>query len=193
MDSSHSIRHSIRQQRQALAPGINRLHGEAVARRLVSLLLFRKAMRIGVYLSVKGELDTAPVIKLARTQRKSLYLPVLHPFLHGRLLFCRWNAGDRLVMNRYGIGEPECRSTTLLHPRSLDIVFVPLVAFDAHRNRVGMGGGYYDRTFGYLKSFRQWQRPLLVGIAHQFQQVESIDVSAWDVPLDLVITESMLL
>ena len=192
MTSSNSIRHSVRQQRQALDPGINSRHGEAVAARLARMLLFRKATRIGIYLSVKGELDTAPVIKLARTQGKLLYLPVLHPFLHGRLLFCRWDAGSRLVKNRFGIEEPECRSTTLLHPRSLDLVFVPLVAFDAERNRVGMGGGYYDRTFGYLKSFRQWQRPLLVGVAHQFQQVDNIEAADWDVPLDLAITESML-
>ena len=190
MSSTNSIRSSIRKQRRALTSETNRRHGEAVARRLAHLLPFRKAKRIGLYLSVNGELDTKALISLARKQGKSLYLPVLHPFLHGRLLFCRWDKGGRLVRNRFGIEEPVCSSSRLKHLRGLDFVIVPLVAFDTNRNRIGMGGGYYDRTFYYAKSFRQWKRPMLVGVAHQFQQVEYIDASALDVLLDLIVTES---
>jgi 5-formyltetrahydrofolate cyclo-ligase len=188
--SPASIRKAIRSKRQLLSAKENRLHGECVSRHLASLAAFRRASRVAVYLSVNGELDTAPLIERLHLERKQLYLPVLHPFRHGRLLFCQWDGKHALFANRFGINEPQCRSTTLMMTlRKLDIVIVPLVAFDTALNRIGMGGGYYDRTFGYARSFRRWKRPLLIGVAHWFQQVEKIEPSSWDVTLDYVITE----
>lgn len=192
MLSVNTIRTSIRQQRNALSKSANRLHGEAVAARLGRLSAFRKASRIGIYLPVNGELDTWPLIDFSRSLGKQLYLPVLHPFRHGHLFFCEWKPDTSLVINRFGIEEPVCTSSSLASLRYLDIVIVPLVAFDASKQRIGMGGGFYDRTFGYGRSFKQWKRPLLAGVAHSFQQVDAIDASAWDVPLDLVITETAL-
>jgi len=190
MSSPASIRSAIRLQRQSLSARDNRLHGLSVSRHLASLPLFRKAKRVAAYLSVNGELDTRPLIEHLLRTRKRLYLPVLHPFRHGRLLFCHWDGKRALVRNRYGIREPRCTSRTLAPSvRRLDVVIVPLVAFDTSLNRIGMGGGYYDRTFGYARSSCRWKRPVLVGVAHRFQQVEKIEASAWDVRLDVVITE----
>lgn len=191
--SPASIRKAIRSRRQSLYAKENRSHGESVSRHLASLAAFRRARRVAVYLSVNGELDTAPLIERLLLKRKQLYLPVLHPFRQGRLLFCQWDGKHPLLANRFGISEPQCRSTTLMMTlRKLDIVIVPLVAFDNALNRIGMGGGYYDRTFGYARSFGRWKRPLLIGVAHRFQQVEKIEPSPWDVSLDYVITEEGL-
>ncbi|MEJ2316935.1 MAG: 5-formyltetrahydrofolate cyclo-ligase [Gammaproteobacteria bacterium] len=193
MTSPASIRKVIRSRRQSLSTKENRSHGESVSRHLASLAAFRRARRIAVYLSVNGELDTAPLIQQLLLKRKRLYLPVLHPFRHGRLLFCHWDGKRALVRNRYGIREPRCTSLTLAPSvHRLDVIIVPLVAFDASLNRIGMGGGYYDRTFGYARSFRRWKRPLLIGVAHHFQQVEKIEASDWDVRLDCVVTEEGL-
>ena len=193
MTSPFSIRKAIRSRRKSLSAKENRSHGESVSRHLASLAVFRRARRIAVYLSVNGELDTAPLIERLLLKRKRLYLPVLHPFRHGRLLFCQWDGKRSLVPNRYGISEPRCTSGTLAPSvRRLDVIIVPLVAFDVSLNRIGMGGGYYDRTFGYARSSGRWKRPLLIGVAHRFQQVDRIEAAAWDVPLDYVVTEEGL-
>lgn len=190
MSSQPSIRSAIRIQRQSLSARNNRLHGLSVSRHLASLAIFRKAKHVAAYLSVNGELDTTPLIDHLLREHKRLYLPVLHPFRHGRLLFCHWDGKRTLVRNRYGIREPRCTSRTLAPSvRRLDVIIMPLVAFDTSLNRIGMGGGYYDRTFGYARSFRTWKRPLLIGVAHGFQRVEKIEPSAWDVRLDCVVTE----
>jgi 5-formyltetrahydrofolate cyclo-ligase len=193
MSSPASIRSAIRIQRQSLSARNNRLHGLSVSRHLASYAVVRKAKHVAAYLSVDGELDTAPLIEHLLREHKRLYLPVLHPFRHGRLFFCHWDGKRVLVRNRYGIREPGCTSRTLAPSvRRLDVIIVPLVAFDTALNRIGMGGGYYDRTLGYARSFSRWKRPFLIGVAHRFQQVEKIEASDWDVRLDCVITEEGL-
>jgi 5-formyltetrahydrofolate cyclo-ligase len=193
MSSPASIRSAIRIQRQSLSARNNRLHGLSVSRHLASYAVVRKAKHVAAYLSVDGELDTAPLIEHLLREHKRIYLPVLHPFRHGRLLFCHWDGKRALVRNRYGIREPGCTSRTLAPSvRRLDVIIVPLVAFDTALNRIGMGGGYYDRTLGYARSFSRWKRPFLIGVAHRFQQVEKIEASDWDVRLDCVITEEGL-
>ena len=73
--------------------------------------------------------------------------------------------------------------------RQLDVVIAPLVAFDESLNRLGMGGGYYDRTFAFRKRARVLRRPVLIGVAYSFQRVDRLQPENWDVPLDVVITE----
>ena len=140
MTSPASIRKVIRSRRKALSAKENRSHGESVSRHLAALAVVRKAKRVAPYLPVNGELDTAPLIEHLLHEHKRLYLPVLHPFRHGRLLFCHWDGRRGLVRNRYGIREPRCTSRTLAPSvRRLDVVIVPLVAFDASLNRIGAG------------------------------------------------------
>ena len=79
-----------------------------------------------------------------------------------------------------------------MKPWALDLVITPLVAFDAEGNRMGMGGGYYDRSFAWRKRRRIWRGPMLVGYAYELQKLNSIRASDWDVPMDAVVTESAL-
>lgn len=113
-------------------------------------------------------------------------MPVLRK---NRLLFAPWDDSSDWEENRYGIPEPLCRHRDLLTPRQLDVVVVPLVAFDDSLNRLGMGGGYYDRTFAFRKRAGALRRPLLIGVAYSFQRVDALQAQSWDVPLDVVITE----
>lgn len=92
--------------------------------------------------------------------------------------------------NVYGIPEPRYRNRRIHHAVELDLLLVPLVGFDASCNRLGMGGGFYDHTLAHLSHARHYRRPKLIGVAHECQRVDAIERFPWDVPLDLVITET---
>lgn len=95
--------------------------------------------------------------------------------------------------NQYGISEPDIPISHQLKPIELDIVLMPLVAFDLNGNRLGMGGGFYDRSFSFLMRRKSNKKPRLIGVAYDFQEIETLDSDSWDVPLDAVVTESRLI
>ena len=106
-----------------------------------------------------------------------------------KLDFAAFEPDTQLGPNKYGIPEPVAGRPACIQPRQLDLVLMPLVAFDATGNRLGMGGGYYDRTFSYLRYRSHWRKPFLAGIAFDFQQVPAIAARQWDVPLGKVVTD----
>ena len=192
MVSKYALRRQLRLARAGLTRR-EQLHASArAARRLAQTLRFRRTESIALYMAADDELDPAPLVRLARRDGKACYLPVLHPFLHGRLVFGAWQANTVLRPNRYGIPEPIVRRR-VIKPRHLDLVVVPLLGFDATGARLGMGGGYYDRTFAYRVRCPGWRRPLLVGYAHACQQVERLPRAVWDIPLDWVVTDQALM
>lgn len=158
----------------------------------MSLRRFLAAKRIALYLTADGELDPLPVLKQASAMGKQCYLPVLHPVGHRRLWFAGWKPGDDLRANRYNIPEPIWTPASLVKPWALDLVIVPLVAFDSNGGRMGMGGGYYDRSFAWRSRRRNWRGPLLVGYGYELQKIKHVSMQSWDVPMDAVITESTL-
>jgi len=95
-----------------------------------------------------------------------------------------------LEPNFYGIPEP--RPIELIDPRTLDLVLTPLVAFDGSGHRIGMGGGYYDRSFAFLRRRRYWRKPHLLGLAYELQKLPAIIPNDWDIPLDAVATEARI-
>ena len=113
---------------------------------------------------------------------------MLHPFTPGHLLFLRYTATTPMTRNRYGIAEPELDVQQVLPHSMLDIICTPLVAFDEAGNRLGMGGGYYDRTLACWHEHQLGPRPL--GLAHDCQQVDAVPQAQWDVPLPQIITPS---
>lgn len=118
------------------------------------------------------------------------FLPVLRRHAAGRLWFVRWRPPDRLRPNRFGILEPSARRGAIRPAWHLDLVLLPLVGFDDRCNRLGMGGGYYDRSLAWLRQRQHWRRPRLIGLAHECQRLEHIEPRRWDVPLDAVVTEA---
>lgn len=119
------------------------------------------------------------------------YLPVLKPAPQKHLWFAPHRLGDPLQPNRYGIPEPDTNRHPPLPLRQLDIILMPLVGFDEKLNRLGMGGGYYDRSLAFLHH-SQWRRPRLIGIAHECQKVNQLIPAPWDIPMDALVTEKML-
>jgi 5-formyltetrahydrofolate cyclo-ligase len=163
--------------------------GQLVARNADSYLHLRPGLRVAIYLSLPTELDTAPLIALARNRNCTLYVPRIDRHSLGRRMrFVELTGPQR--RNRLGIHEPEGGVT--IGARWLDVVFLPLVGFDACGVRLGMGGGYYDRAFAFRRWRTAWHAPRLIGLAYSFQQVESLTAAAHDVRLDAVVTEERI-
>jgi 5-formyltetrahydrofolate cyclo-ligase len=93
------------------------------------------------------------------------------------------------VPNRFGIPEPAVARRDWRSARRLDVIVAPLVAFDRSGRRLGMGGGWYDRTLGFRRFHASFRRPWFIGLAYGFQEVARLEADAWDVPMDAVITE----
>ena len=178
------LRTEIRQRRKNLTPGQQADFALQAAERIISHPKILAAKTVSVFLSFDGELDTAPLIARLWQEGKQLCLPVLHPFSPHHLLFLRYAPDTPLVRNRLKILEPRLDVTQVIPLSRLDIILTPLVAFDNHGQRLGMGGGFYDRTLEH------WQDrgPYPIGLAHDCQQVDALPAEHWDVPLPEVIT-----
>ena len=193
MDARQKIRQNIRKQRRALTLRERDEYAEQLAAHFTSTKLFRNARRIALYLANDGELDPVFIQLAAESMGKTCYLPVLLAPFANRLMFARYNFGDALVSNCFGIGEPVVAAGDRVSSRELDLVLMPLVAFDDMGNRIGMGGGFYDRTFSFLSTRTIWRKPALVGLAYGFQEQKKIPHQSWDVPLHYVATENQLI
>jgi 5-formyltetrahydrofolate cyclo-ligase len=186
------LRHELRNQRRQLTPQTLQRHSRQLQRLASNCNAFRHSRRIAFYLASRGEIDPHPLMMLALKAGKQVYLPILRSRPSNSLWFSAYRPGDRLANNCYGIPEPVMHSRRIVMPWSLDMVFVPLVAFDRSGNRLGMGGGYYDRTFAFRRMRSHWRGPKLIGLAHEFQRVEQLLNQVWDIPLDGVITEQRI-
>ena len=180
------IRQQIRQRRRALTPEQQTQFALLAADRMMAYPPVLLAQTVAVFLSFDGELDTRPLIDQLWRAGKRVYLPVLHPFSPGNLLFLHYHPSSDLVVNRLNIREPKLDVRDVLPLSQLDVLVTPLVAFDAAGQRLGMGGGFYDRT---LQNWRQ-HRLQPVGYAHDCQQVDALPTEQWDIPLPAVITPS---
>jgi len=186
--SCRRLRQSIRQQRRALSQDEASFCAELLAQRTARHTLVLQSQRIAAYLAADGEIDPGPLMQSLWELGKTIYLPVLVPFSNGKLWFAEFNPTDSLAFNRFGIPEPVRRR--LIKSCALDLVLTPLVAFDSSGHRIGMGGGYYDRSFAFLRRRQHWRKPRLLGLAYELQKQTSIEPNDWDIPLDAVATEA---
>lgn len=162
----------------------------AVAARIARVVHLHQGARVGAYLTTGSELDTAPLLELARRRGWRMYVPVIVGARSAQMRFAPLNGELRL--NRFGIAEPQTKPSTWLAARWLDLVFVPLLAVGPHGERLGSGAGFYDRAFAHRLHRHTWHKPVLIGIAFDCQRIESLPLADWDVPLDALITERAL-
>ncbi len=182
-DPRQALRQQLRQQRRDIPAAQRIAAAETLAENLLALPFADVSGPVGGYWAMDGE------IALHRWQ---MQLPPQQtyclPVLHGKLLrFAPWRPGQALVSNRYGIPEPDVDPAQALLPEQMALVLAPLVGFDPHCRRLGMGGGWYDRSFAFRQ--RQPAPPWLVGVGFSAQQVPSLPVEDWDVAVDAICTE----
>jgi 5-formyltetrahydrofolate cyclo-ligase len=186
------IRATIRARRRELTPSQRAEASQRIAHLAQASGLLRPGRRIAVYLAQGSEVDCGPLIELARRRRCILYLPRITSYRQRRMEFVRFCANTPLRVNRHGIAEPIGPGAPRIALRSLDLVFLPLVAFDSRGWRLGSGAGYYDRRLQSLLQGGPWRRPRLIGVAYEFQRVPPLAPARWDVPMDAVITDAAM-
>ena len=189
--SRKALRSELRTARRGLTDAEQRDAAQRIVQRLTSLPQIQNAQNIASYLSNDGELDLSHVHDWCWQQNKTVHLPVLHPFAKQHLLMLAYSPATPMTLNHFGISEPALNSTLVCPLSKLDVILLPLVGFDKHANRLGMGGGFYDRS---LAPYRDSDtRPLLIGIAHDCQQVDALPTESWDIPLDGIVTPSQII
>ncbi|RAO78302.1 5-formyltetrahydrofolate cyclo-ligase [Dyella jiangningensis] len=184
------LRRQLAEQRRALTPPQRIAAAQGLRRSLEQLPEYLTDARVAGYWACDGELPLNLVIPPLATRGQQFLLPVIGP--NRQLRFAPWQSGEDVQPNRHGIPEP-ASPRELLEPFQLDLVLVPLLAFDRRGNRLGTGGGYYDRAFAFLNEQVRPTEPLLVGVAYGFQELPEIAEEPWDVPLDFIATDRELI
>lgn len=187
-NSRKELRKEMRDRRRQLTASEQAYFADLLAHWFSKTPLFLNSHRIAFYISNDGELDLLPLMLIALSMKKRCFLPVLGSVSRPHLRFAPYTPEVDMRFNKFGIPEPVNPLNKILKPFNMDLVLTPLVAFDQLGNRLGMGGGYYDKTFSFLTHRNRWSSPRLVGVAHDFQKVEHIHSENWDVPLNAVIT-----
>ena len=184
--SQSVIRAAAKARRAQLTSSQRQEASTKIAEKLFGTTIFRSSSNIACYVSLDAEVSTRSIIERAWQQKKRVFAPIAEK--HFILRFRQFDNERDLFTNNIGLREP-------IHGRparsdEFDLVIVPLVAFDSHRNRIGMGGGYYDRTFSFLANNAENTKPALIGLAFDCQRVEKIHANPWDIPLCQVFTET---
>ncbi|MCW5572815.1 MAG: 5-formyltetrahydrofolate cyclo-ligase [Steroidobacteraceae bacterium] len=181
------LRAALRERRRALDAAARTRLSRAIVRQLLRALgPAARGARIAGYAALPEEPDITPALDALLRRGAQIYLPRITSYRRHTMVFAA--AGGALRGNRHGIPEPASGSV-VLRAQALDIVLAPLVGFDRHGTRLGMGGGYYDRAFAFRRRRHTPARPRLIGIAFACQQVDALPGAAHDVRLDAVITE----
>lgn len=187
--SRQQLRRDMRARRRNLSEAEQLSASEKLVAQIKYFRPFKRAHRIALYVPNDGEMDAMRIAPIAVSQNKLCYLPVVRRHSARPLMFAPMTPDCRFTVNSFGIPEPLCPRKALMYGINLDIVLMPLVAFDTKLNRLGMGGGFYDRAFASHNRNHYFRRPLLIGVAHDFQKSQQLEAQPWDVKIDAVITE----
>ena len=178
------LRQRNRKLRAALSQDRLNKAADALCERLIALPEYQRSQHIAAYFAVNGEIGLDPLIDHALASGKNIYLPNLD---QQSLRFSPYFRDQKMRINKFKLPEPDVSDDEMLQPGELDLVLAPLVVFDADCNRIGMGGGFYDRSFAFRK--QGIDKPVLIGVAHEIQKVDRLIPQEWDVRLDKVVTD----
>lgn len=186
MQDKTSIRQQMRQTRRNLTPEDQLQASIGLLEQFRLSPFLQSSMSVGAYLANDGEIDPSLLVEMLQSQQKRVALPCIDIERQNSLKFAPYQASTQLVTNQFGIKEPQ--NGPWISPTELDLVLLPLVAFDLKGNRLGMGGGFYDRAFSFKQPSTGFLAPRLVGLAHECQQVTALRAESWDIPLDGILT-----
>ncbi len=188
MQNHDEMRQANRKRRGALSPQQLQAAAEALAHRIIELDVYVRSTKLAVYFAVNGEIGLDVVIDHALAAGKQVFLPNLD---QNHCAFHRTSVNRKCASTSFACRNPTSAMSEMLQPDQLDLVLAPLVVFDENRNRIGMGGGFYDRSFAMRKAIEVTE-PVLIGVAHELQKVDEIIPQEWDVRLDSVVTDQAI-
>ncbi len=185
------LRARIKHQRNTLTKPFMERSALALMGHLSAAKIIENHQNLAFYLPTKGEISCWPLIEYAMSLGKSCFLPKVFPNNKRGMWFLPYAGRESIKAGAFGIAEPTANIKDAIRPSQLDVIFMPLVAFDNYGNRVGMGGGYYDSVLSNFED--QQKRPQLVGLAYNFQQINKVPLESWDMKMDAVATPSYYL
>jgi len=191
-DVRKALRKQLRTKRRSLSPSQQQQASQQLLKQLRTHPVFLRSKHIALYMADDGEIDLQLVMQAVQKMGKQCYLPILHPLKHNTLWFGRYTQRDSLLANRFGLAEPSM-DKKILPSWALDLVLMPLVGFDRQGNRLGMGGGFYDRTFSFKPPACKPKRPVLMGVAHKCQEVPELTSESWDVRVNFIVTDQEII
>jgi len=175
------LRRQLRERRKSIKIPTRKRKGKKILHQCQKNGLFRSAKHIAIFTPNDGEVETENIINFLTKQDYFLYLPILSG---EKLKFAK--IGKYFRKNRFGINEPVC--TPIVGAHKMDLILIPLVGFDKYKNRLGMGGGFYDKTLSFQKKRLKYRVPKLIGLAFDCQEVDKLDTMPWDVSVDGIMT-----
>lgn len=183
--SNQALRQQIRKQILDIRSQLSEQQQENASQHIIQPALqwieHYQAEHLAFYLPFNHEISPLVLMEKLKSQGKSIYLPVIHPFTRGNLLFFKYDEDTVMQTHRFGMLQPKLDVRKLIPLTGLDIIFTPLVACDKNNGRLGYGGGFYDRTLIQAKKAKS------IGLAHRCQYVDNLPLEAWDIPLDHII------
>lgn len=188
--NKNQIRKTISAKRKALSAEQQTHLSEIISDKIIATDYFQNSQHIALYLAHHGEVSLSNAIKTAEQLNKTIFLPVVID--DNTMHFYPYKSSDALITSHFGTQEPNTKNLTPIDTHELDLICMPLVAFDSMAYRIGRGKGYYDKALAF-KQKNETAKPKLIGAAYDFQKIEYADPEDWDIPLDMVVTESMLL
>ena len=190
-ENKSKLRENLIERRKQLSAKSQAQMSKNIIKQLKPVDAFKNANNIAIYLAVRGEADPHILIDQSYKESKHYYLPVLSQNKDEGLVFAPINSNTRYKDNRFKIPEPIYSQNELISAHDLDLVIMPLLGFTKEGTRLGMGGGYYDRCFSFKN--KGIRKPFLLGFAYDFQELGTITAEPWDIPLDMVATESQFI
>lgn len=189
MDTRQLTRKNLKQQRANIRSSEQKKASAIINAQLSQHPIFLRSQTIAGYKAIQHEIDPSALFHEAWQHKKICYLPVLQD---QQLIFCVYQADTLLKKNQFNILEPPSLLNNCIAASDLDLVLVPLIGFTEQGQRLGMGAGFYDRSFAFLLNSPRPARPFLLGLAYEWQKLDAFNEKDWDVPLNAVITEKQI-
>lgn len=187
MDTRTKLRQAMRQKRRGLLSAQHSCASQTLAAIVKELPAFKNSKNIAAYMAFNFEIDPMGIMEAAWEQGKTVYLPRLHRQKNYYLEFQLYKPDDPLIANHFGIPEPIANPANIITPDQLDLILMPLLAFDEQGMRLGYGAAYYDNTFAFTREHPA--KPYLMGIGFDFQKVEKLEPGEWDILMHGVATD----
>lgn len=184
------LRRTFRNKRLALSTAQQIRAGKQLVSQFKKHAVFQSAQNVALYLAFNGEINTQALIDHLWSLKRNVFVPILHPFCNGQLLFQAYTPSTQMRHNQFGILEPSLDVRYVCPLEKLQLILTPLVAFDTNGNRLGMGGGFYDRTLAALQNKKH--QATVAGLAHELQLTSTLPIETWDIPLPYILTSSKL-